>query len=133
MTSWWATKLGPMPKTRHKYEMRNWINLLEEAFYHVTPAANVPAIMRDGLVPRIGDRSAALGEQEAAIYLFPSIEAAEDAIMNWLGDEFEEDEPMTLLRVNLPDHARTHEGADFEKVVLDAIAPENIEIEQSEF
>lgn len=58
--------------------------------YHVTPAENLPSIIASGLVPRIGERSASFGEVSKGVYLFTSAEACESALMNWLGDEFEE-------------------------------------------
>lgn len=67
--------------------------------YHVTPSDNVPSISKNGLVPQIGPRSRSLGESKLITYFFPDRDAAEQAVMNWLGEEFEEDEPLTLLEV----------------------------------
>lgn len=59
------------------------------------------------------------------IYLFRDIETANDAIMNWLGDEFD-DESLTMFRVLIPMDARVTEEA-FEVVVHDPIPPTYIE------
>lgn len=65
------------------------------AYYHVTPTRNVPSIMRHGLKPSVPED---MPDQEA-VYVFTSREDAEDAVMNWLGDRFE-DEPLSLLRID---------------------------------
>lgn len=103
--------------------MRNLIDLVESTsrvFYHVTPARNVKSIQKKGLVPAIGDRSSELGETEKAIYLFADLTDVEDAVMNWLGDAFDEDETLALLRVELPDGI-TAQKTPLEWVVRDPI------------
>ena len=57
-------------------------------FFHVTRAENLSDIMRGGLVPSIGARSQAAKERHPAVFLFSSRDAMEDALMNWLGEEF---------------------------------------------
>ena len=97
---------------------------LVQTRYHVTPVKNLKQILKQGLVPQIGTRSELLGEPQPAIFLFRSILDAEEALMNWLGDEFE-DEPLALLKVNLPlDLA--HKEQDFETQVFEKIPPQNI-------
>src|SRR5208282_6194720 len=85
-------------------------------YYHVTPTANVPRIMSEGLIPQRGPRSKRMADH--GIFLFEDMETMEDALSNWLGDEFEEDEPLTLLGVELPPDAknRTDDSADYEIV-----------------
>jgi hypothetical protein len=68
--------------------------------YHVTPAKNVKWIMQDGLQPSIGTASSSYGESEERLYLFPTINDAEDAVNNWLGDQYE-DEILALLQVTI--------------------------------
>ena len=58
--------------------------------YHVTPIVNLPSILMNGLQPKIGERSALQGESTEKVYLFTSSDACETALMNWLGDEFED-------------------------------------------
>lgn len=65
--------------------------------YHVTPTQNVRSIMSTGLIPQVGDRSSKVDEQPG-IHLFADWDTMEDAVMNWMGDEFEDDE-LTLLQV----------------------------------
>lgn len=56
--------------------------------YHVTPIENLPSIKRYGLIPKIGKRSQKLGEPVEAVYLFLNKDEVNDALANWLGDEF---------------------------------------------
>lgn len=68
--------------------------------YHITPTKNVKWIMKDGLIPSIGSAASSYGEEEERIYLFPSKDEAEDATMNWLGDQYES-EVLALLLVDV--------------------------------
>ena len=75
--------------------------LNQQIYYHVTLTKNVASIMKTGLKPMVGDRAQQI-EGKPAVFLFKTIDDMEDAILNWLGDEFDEDESLTLLKVNLP-------------------------------
>ena len=93
-------------------------------FWHVTSLESVPSILRNGLIPRIGPRSSEAGETEPGVYLFPTYEAVEDALMNWLGDQFPDDANLVLLRIRLPYDATTWlvvTDADYEVVSREAI------------
>lgn len=70
-----------------------------ERFYHLTPRRNLEAIKAQGLMPTVGERSESLGEAEPRIYLFDSKESLEDALGNWLGEEFDEDEELVALSI----------------------------------
>lgn len=107
-------------------DIRTAINLLETAptvFFHVTPTKNLRKVKKNGLVPNIGDRSASIGEGTPMIYLFGSKDDAEDAVINWLGDEFDEDESLSLLAVTLPPGVEAIKQA-FEYVVTEGIPSE---------
>lgn len=67
--------------------------------FHVTPSDNVASILNEGLRPMIGPRSAEIGEWDEQIYCFTSRDAAEDGVMNWLGDEIG-DGPISLLVID---------------------------------
>lgn len=47
----------------------------------------------------IGPRSAAVGEPVPGVYLFSSREAVETALLNWLGEELE-DEAIVILQIS---------------------------------
>ena len=70
-------------------------------FWSVTPSVNLPSIKELGLIPKIGVRSALQGETEPAVYMFTNKEDLEDALVNWLGEELE-DEPITMMKITLP-------------------------------
>lgn len=70
-----------------------------ERFYHLTPRRNLEAIKAQGLMPTVGERSESLGEAEPRIYLFDSKESLEEALGNWLGEEFDEDEELVALSI----------------------------------
>jgi hypothetical protein len=94
--------------------------------YHVTPTKNIKSIAKEGLKPGIGDRSNKIMREKSGIYVFPSRLAAEDAVMNWLGDEFE-DEPLTMLKIDtsgLEDHIS--KGAGYELIIDTIIEPNRI-------
>lgn len=70
---------------------------IPERFYHVASRTNLEAITEEGLAPRVGERSARLGEAESRIYLFDSQASAEDALGSWLGDEYDDEDELVLL------------------------------------
>lgn len=72
---------------------------MPKQFYHLTTRRNLESIRAWGLTPAVGDRSSALGESESRIYLFDSKESVMDALGNWLGEEFDEDEELILLSI----------------------------------
>ena len=72
-----------------------------KSYYHVTRTKDLPAIMAHGLQPKIGHRSAKLGEK-SNVFLFNSESSMHDGFVNWLGDEFPEDEKLTAIKVDLP-------------------------------
>jgi hypothetical protein len=97
--------------------------------YHVTCTRTVPSILRRGLEPKIGPRSRKMGESLEAVYLFPDRDTVDDALMNWLGDEFPDDAASTMLEVSVPADARLIESpAEFELVVADRIQPDLIRV-----
>ena len=93
--------------------------------YHVTPTRNVKRIMQQGLIPQAGDRSQKIAGEDTGVYTFPDLETAESAVMNWLGDEFDEDEPLTMLAINISG-LKAVKGADYEIIVKDRIDPSRI-------
>jgi hypothetical protein len=96
--------------------------------YHVTPTRNVKSILARGLVPSIGARSSQL-ETDSNLYFFPNKDAAEDALMNWLGDEFPEDEPLALLAVSSRGlEGKFTPGAEYEYTVSSPVPPQNIKV-----
>ena len=90
-----------------------------KTYYHVTRKKNLTSILNNGLYPKIGDLSKLCDETENKIYLFPSIDDMENALMNWLGENlielYGEDEPCCSLKITVPDNFPIVEGdVDYE-------------------
>jgi fatty acid/phospholipid biosynthesis enzyme len=72
-------------------------------------------------------------ETEDGIYLFKTMEGVENALSNWLGEEFEDDS-LTLLGVELPPEAQKRlneqgdDHASYEIVVTTTIPSQYIQI-----
>ena len=64
--------------------------------YHVTPTKHIPFMKVHGIVPK----KPTVRFEPEAVYLFTNKEVAIDAIMNWLGDKFREDEPLVMLTIS---------------------------------
>lgn len=100
-------------------------------YYHVTLKDNLNSILKDGLIPQIGERSFDIGEKEKVVYLFHSIDDVEEALLNWLGDWYTDnygiDTPLALLEVNLPDDFLIENSSvQYEKISKNVIPPQYI-------
>lgn len=103
-----------------------------QVLYHCTPTSNVESILHEGLIPRVGERSEQLGEVEG-IFLFTSYLNCEEALLNWFGDEFDDDVELTTLKVTLPsDFQLETTTADYEKVARQPILPKYISFYKNE-
>lgn len=69
--------------------------------YHVTLLSNLKSIKKHGLLCQIGPRSQEIGEPTKVVYVFPNLDYANDAVMNWLGNEFNDDDELIILPVKL--------------------------------
>lgn len=92
--------------------------------WHLTHPENYPSIMKNGLVPAIGDRSIQIPEETEAVHLFNRMEDLEDA--GWLDDAFPEDEKLILLHVSAP-------FTDGWNEVPDVIAPHRITLVSADY
>ena len=99
-------------------------------YYHVTHADNLDSIMRVGLRPSIGNRASAYGEDTPMVYLFGHREDVDNALMNWLGDEFDDDVALVVLQVEC-DSVVCGDVA-YEYVCFETIAPECISLDSIE-
>lgn len=96
-------------------------------YYHITNKKNLESIKREGLTPRIGKNSEDFGESVPAVYLFPEIESAFEAIINWFGECFEEEDEIVLLEISLDNIIKIEESsAKYEVLVFEKIPYENI-------
>lgn len=84
--------------------------------YHVTLLSNLKSIKKYGLLCQIGPRSQDLGEPTKAVFVFPNLDYANDAVMNWMGDEFDDDDKLIILQVKLTEKDVDHEpDIDYER------------------
>lgn len=95
-------------------------------YYHVTLKRNLQSILENGIIPAIGKRSLEKGEKLPMIYLFPSKEHCEDALLGWLGDCFENEDDDLIILVIHPDSLLVVDSGHFELTCCLAIAPSSI-------
>lgn len=97
--------------------------------YHVTKSSNLESILKSGLIPSVGKRSEKLAENPC-IFLFPDKHSAEDALANWLGDEFEEEladeEEIVILKIAEKSVNAQSSTVDWEVCVFERIPPNAI-------
>jgi len=93
--------------------------------YHVSSANNIASILTYGLIPSVGARSVAMGEESPAIFLFPSLDDLENALDNWLGSEID-DEIFALFEVIIPPHIESEVTTGYEISVYTTIPAEYI-------
>jgi len=122
--------LDHLDENPHYYDELAKVGLEEDAtpefVFHVTPTKNLKSIAKQGLVPGIGDRSKKIAGEQSGIFVFADQTSAEDAVMNWLGDEFD-DEPLTMLKIDVSGLEKNiSKGADYEWVVNTTIDPKRI-------
>lgn len=65
--------------------------------YHVTPEKNISTMKQSGIVPVQCEPSHI---SLPAIYLFNDKTIMEDALMNWLGDKFDENEKLIYFTID---------------------------------
>lgn len=82
-------------------------------YFHVTPRKNLESILENGLIPQIGERSLEIGEPVEAVFLFPNFEEMNNALYNWFGEEFDDDEDeLIILQIDLPDNFPVYRELD---------------------
>lgn len=102
--------------------------------YHATLVSNLESILKNGLIPQVGERSQKLKE-ESAVFLFPTYDDCIDALGNWLGEEFNTIEPyqeVITLEINLPDNFPLMDSVSYEKISKQTIPPQFIKFYKNE-
>ena len=69
-------------------------------FYHITKLENISSINMHGLLP---SRSPCSVTKEPKLYLLTDIDTLEDSLLNWADQKFDDDSPLAIVRVELPD------------------------------
>lgn len=97
--------------------------------YHVTPGHNLDGIFKKGLIPQKGAYASEMGESEKAIWLFQTLEDADEMIPIWLEPFFGDD--LVILEITLPDdYQLEYSGRDYEVYTTMKIGPEHIRISE---
>jgi hypothetical protein len=78
-------------------------------------------------VPKRGARSRSARETQPAIFVFPDSVSMEDAITNWLDDEFE-DIPLSLLELTVPRAWLTQHAIRWEAAIMQPVPPDRIRV-----
>jgi len=94
--------------------------------YHVALRKHLTSILQLGLTPRTEANAARYGEQGDAVYCFTSMASCEDALMNWLGEIFEEDESLIILTVRIDGLKTRPVEVEWEVAILETVSPERI-------
>lgn len=95
-------------------------------FFHLTPAENIPGILKEGLLPRVGYNRIDDIELGPAVFFFPSYDCVEDALLSWYG-EISEGEDIALLELDLTDTPLYRdETVPFEVYCTTPVSPRSI-------
>ena len=89
--------------------------------YHITLSSNWPSIKQYGLIPQIGSNSQDLGETKPAIYLFPDLKSSNNALDNWFGDLYDDDQDLIRLTINCPNNLIKKSDVEYERVSYQTI------------
>jgi hypothetical protein len=94
-----------------------------QTLFHVTPKRLLGAIRAKGLLPQIGPRASDAGETRAAVFCFPNRHDLDNALSNWLGEAFEEEDgELVILELAVDRTARrSDDAASYEVAILDPI------------
>ena len=99
--------------------------------YHVTRRLNLPSIKRNGLLPQVPEDYGDSGDIEG-VYLFKSLDDAQNALYNWLGERIEdweeendEDYDEVILKVDLSG-LNLIDSVEYEWISTDIIEPNRI-------
>jgi len=92
---------------------------LSVKYWHVTKKENLPLIKKNGLIAK----KPLDYQDESGVYLFKNKIDAEEAVMNWLGDRFEEDDELVMLPVDKDAVRETVSGTDYEIISRQNIPP----------
>ena len=98
-------------------------SLLSNTAYHVTTTSSAHSAQQNGIMPHVPEDSP---NDPEAVYLFPDMESVDNALMNWLGDRFAEDEPLSVLAIDTTGLRIVPGGANYELISYDPVPPENI-------
>ena len=91
--------------------------------YHLTKLSNLDNIKREGLKPSVPSD---MTTEDEGVYVFKTEEDAEDALQNWYGDRYSEDDEFAILTIKTDGLRLFSTLADYEYVSYETIPPSNI-------
>ena len=95
-----------------------------DEYYHITPTYNIDSILENGLTPSVpNDMSDTNG-----VYMFRSLDDAHDAIVNWLGDRYDEDVDLSILSIDPAGVSDINSVVGYEVMSRDTILPKFIKV-----
>jgi len=98
-------------------EIINNLNIV----YHISRKSDLPNILKNGLIAK---KPVDMNDKKG-IYLFPSKDDVENALVNWLGDRLE-NIPIVLLTIDT-NGLNIHKGdVEYEMISYNRIPPKNI-------
>lgn len=95
--------------------------------YHVTPKKNMKSILKKGFIPQIGENSKAANENNSSVYLFKTLEDADTALGQWLGEIYEDlEDDLVIFEIKIDDLDIIDNNNGFEIECRNNISPKNI-------
>ena len=91
--------------------------------YHLTKLSNLESIKKHGLRPAV---PVDMDTEEEGVYLFKTIEDAEDALQNWYGDRYGDDEEFIILTISTKGLRLFSTLADYEYISYEVVPASNI-------
>ena len=74
-------------------------------YFHVSSKENLYSILENGLI-------ASIGERIEAVFLFPNKEEMDNALYNWLGEQFDDSEELVIFQIDLPSNFLVYRELD---------------------
>lgn len=81
-------------------------------YFHISSKENLDSILENGLIASIGERSQEIGERIEAVFLFPNKEEMDNALYNWLGEQFDDSEELVIFQIDLPSNFPVYREVD---------------------
>ena len=103
-------------------KLKDAIEQVIKPVYHVTNKKYLNKVLKHGIGPRI---PADMPGEERGVFMFKSYDDMENALMNWLGDRYDEDDELVVLKIN-PDGLTLKNTAEYEVMSKTKIPPQNI-------
>lgn len=99
--------------------------------FHVTRKENLYSIMKNGLIPQIGENSEGL-ENEPLVFLFPDEDSMNTALSSWFGALYDDEDELISLKISLPTNWELISDVEYEYASKYLIPPEYIEFFKEE-